>query len=171
LKATVFYITINRMKFICDDNLGKLAKFLRLLGYDTYFDPTIENARLIAIALKENRIVLTRDRRILAKIDPAKLMHIDCDDPEKQLAKVFHRFGLIIDDKAMFSRCLVCNELCRNAAADEIADRVFPFILKTQSRFHQCPSCHRIYWQGTHHKAMIDRLKKILGEKYFQSGR
>jgi hypothetical protein len=151
------------MKFLCDDNLGKLAKLLRLLGYDTAYYSTISNGELMAVMLKEDRIVVSRDRHLTEKIEAERLVLVDSDSPEQQLSQVITRLDLRIDRQQFFTRCLVCNEICLEVAKDEIKDRVFPFILKTQQHFRRCPACDRIYWQGSHYKDMVAKLERLIG--------
>jgi hypothetical protein len=151
------------MKFICDDNLGKLAKYLRLMGFDTAYSATIGDAQLIAKMLKEERMVITRDRRLAEKIEAGKVVVVDSDSPEEQLRQVISKLDLQIDRGQFFSRCLVCNEMCQNITPEEIKGRVFPYILKTQNQFRHCPKCDRIFWQGSHYKHMVAKLNEILG--------
>ena len=155
------------MKFLCDDNLGKLARYLRMLGYDTAFDSAISDARLLAEMLKENRFVLTRDNYLAKRIEPERHMLITDNNPERQLQMVIEKLGLIIDKKGLFTICLECNRTCRQVTADDVADKVFPYTVKTQDKFTECPDCGRIYWRGSHYEDMIKKLQSILGTAGF----
>ncbi|MCP4581212.1 MAG: hypothetical protein GY839_06310 [candidate division Zixibacteria bacterium] len=160
------------MKFLCDDNLGKLAKYLRMLGLDTFFRIDISDAKLLGIMLKQNRIVLTRDNQLIKRIEPERYLLIESDSPEEQLKAVVKRFdldvSLNIDDldrsRMLFSRCLECNDVCDDVDKDEIIDEVFPYIIKTQDSFKRCPSCRRIFWQGSHYKDMVKKLADVVNE-------
>jgi uncharacterized protein len=150
------------MKFLCDDNLGKLAKYLRLMGFDTAFVTPISNAEFIALILKEDRLAITRDRRLAERIEPEKVAIVDTDSPEQQLRLVLARFNPPILRERFFSRCLICNEPCLEIPPEAIKDKVFPYILRTKSQFKQCPKCNRIFWQGSHYKRMLARLNQLL---------
>jgi uncharacterized protein with PIN domain len=149
------------MKFLCDDNLGKLAKYLRLIGFDTAFVTPISNPELISKMLKENRLVITRDKRLADRIEANRVVVVDIDSPEEQLWYVIKILGLQIIPENFFSRCLICNEICRETKAEEIREKVFPYILKTKNQFRRCPKCDRIYWQGSHYYRMMDRLRQL----------
>jgi len=161
------------MKFLCDDNLGKLAKYLRMIGYDTFFQVDISDAELLAVMLKQDRIVLTRDHLLVKRIEPDRYAFIESDIPEEQLKAVIRHLKLEIkistDERIdcppqFFTRCLECNEICRDVVKDEIADKIFPYIMKSQTTFRQCPACRRIYWQGSHYKDMVRKLLAVLQE-------
>lgn len=150
------------MKFICDDNLGKLARYLRLMGFDTAFVTPISDAGLIALMLKEDRLVITRDLRLAERIESEKVAIVDTDFPDKQLLEVLAKFNPPIERQRFFSRCLICNEPCHEISPDDIKDKVFPYILRTKIQFRQCPRCNRIYWQGSHYHRMFDKLNQLL---------
>ena len=152
------------MKLLCDDNLGKLTKYLRMLGFDTFFKVDIADAELLGVMLKENRIVITRDHHLIKRIEPDRFLLIESDLPEMQLKQVIDQLKLPLDRGNLFSRCLECNEVCEDVTADEVKDQVFPYIIKTQDTFKRCPSCHKIYWRGSHYKDMMDKLREIMGE-------
>ena len=152
------------MKFLCDDNLGKLARYLRMLGFDTYFKSDIEDAELLGIMLKENRMVLTRDHRLVKRIERERYLLIETDSAEHQLKYVIEKLSLQIAKDKLFTVCLECNEVCQEVGSDEIRDEVFPYIIKTRDSFRRCPSCRRIYWQGSHYKDMVERLREIVGD-------
>jgi len=150
------------MRFICDDNLGKLTKWLRTLGYDTLFFDPIEDGELIARALKEDRVVLSRDTqlsRFKFKLGE-NLLRIESDRPLEQLKQVVEHFKLKPDKELIFSRCLVCNEPLKKVEKEKIKDRLYPFVYKTQDHFVHCPECDRIYWSATH----VEKMMKTFGE-------
>ncbi|MCD6163330.1 MAG: Mut7-C RNAse domain-containing protein [candidate division Zixibacteria bacterium] len=150
------------MKFLCDDNLGKLARYLRMLGYDTYFEQTIGDAELLSVMLKQGRIVLTRDSNLVERIESERRLLIESDSPEKQLKAVITQLNLQINKDKLFTRCLECNKVCSEVAGEDVTDEVFPYIIKTQDSFKRCPKCRRIYWQGSHYKDMIAKLKSVI---------
>jgi uncharacterized protein with PIN domain len=148
------------MRFICDDNLGKLAKWLRTLGYDTLFFDPIEDGELVARALKDDRVVLSRDTqlsRFKFKLGE-NLLLIQSDKPMEQLRQVLEQFKLKPDKDLLFSRCSVCNELLEKVEKEKIKDRLYPYVYKTQDHFVHCLKCDRIYWSATHVKNMAKKL-------------
>jgi uncharacterized protein with PIN domain len=150
------------MKFICDDNLGKLAKWLRTLGYDTLFFDPIEDGELVSKALKDNRVVLSRDTqlsRFRMKLGE-RLLLIKSDKPLEQLKQVVRHFKLKPDKDLLFSRCLVCNQLLEKVEKEDIKDRLYPYVYQTQNNFVHCAKCDRIYWPATHVNRMVETLKK-----------
>jgi hypothetical protein len=148
------------MKFICDDNLGKLAKWLRTLGYDTLFSQTISDKELISQALKEDRIILTRDTKLVQLKSVTKYLLIESDKPLEQLKQVKEKFDLKIDGQYLFSRCLVCNIPLEKIEKESIKEKIPPYVYKTQDNFVYCSRCDKIYWAGTHVQKMTQRLKE-----------
>jgi uncharacterized protein with PIN domain len=153
------------MRFICDDNLGKLASYLRILGFDTFFDENIDDNSLLKTASAEKRVLLTRDRKLASRTHPYGIFLIEYDDPLRQLNLVAADLDLKIDPSELFKRCSKCNEICGTVEKDEISDEVFPFILKTQDIIKQCPSCKRYYWKGSHYKNILKKLISAIPEK------
>jgi len=150
------------MKFICDDNLGKLAKWLRTLGYDTLFFDPIEDGELVSKALKENRVVLSRDThlsRFKLKLGE-RFLHIESDKPLGQLKQVVGHFKLKTDKELLFSRCLICNQVLEKVEKEKIKDRLYPYVCQTQKFFVRCPKCDRIFWSATHVEKMIKTLSE-----------
>lgn len=154
------------LKFIADSNVGRLARWLRLLGYDTLFIKGIDDDGLVRIALKEGRVVLTRDTHILKRQVAAtgriKALLIRDDAPRDQLRQVVGELGLNWDQQ--FTRCLECNQPLEPRAREEVQARVPPYVYRTQQEFAECPGCHRIYWQGTHWQRMKRALEELEGE-------
>ena len=151
------------MRFICDDNLGKLTKWLRTLGYDTLFFDPIEDGELVARALKDDRVVLSRDTQLFRfkfKLGE-NLLRIESDRPLAQLKQVVDHFKLKPNREMMFSRCSVCNEPLEPIEKEKIKDRLYPFIRETQDHFVHCPKCDRIYWSATHVERMINTLREF----------
>jgi uncharacterized protein with PIN domain len=151
-------------KFIVDQNVGKLAKWLRLMGYDARFFRGENDAELVAIALKEGRIILTRDTRIMKRRlvtkGRLKALLIASDQPDKQIHQLIDSFNLDYRFNP-FSLCLECNQPLVERKKAELKELVPPYVFKTQEQFRQCPSCKRIYWRGTHWRAMTRRLEGL----------
>jgi uncharacterized protein with PIN domain len=149
------------ISFIVDSNAGKLAKWLRMMGYDALFFNYIDDARLVDIALQEGRVILTRDtqiaRRRLAANGRLKVILTRSDDPREQLRQVVREMKLDCRLK-QFTRCLECNQSLVPKGKEDVKDMVPPYVFRTQQQYMQCPSCLRVYWQGTHWQ----RMKKAL---------
>ncbi len=148
------------MKFICDDMLGKLARWMRTLGLDTYYEKDLPDNKLLKIALLEDRIILTRDAKI-PKIRNAKnFVWIYSSDPLEQVKEVAQKLKLQFEPERFFTRCLECNGVLEKIDKEKVKDTVWPYVYKTQENFVICPECKKVYWEGTH----VGRMKKKLEE-------
>lgn len=146
------------MKFFCDIMLGKLAKFLRILGFDTRYERLISEQELILAARREGRIIITRKKRLVNEKD---VIFLDTDSPKEQLKILNQRLNLK-DRIKPFSRCLICNEEIEEIDKEEAKGKVPYFTFQTQENFSRCPSCQRIYWAGSHLKGMRKFLDSII---------
>lgn len=146
----------SEIKFIADTMLGRLAKWLRILGNDTLYPGQESDQRLARIAAEENRILLTRDTGLASRKGFRKLL-VDSDRLSEQLAQVIEAFDLKVNDRTL-SLCLLCNRPLREIEKEEARDKVPPYVFQTQSRFFQCSECGKIYWAGTH----LDHIRKEL---------
>jgi uncharacterized protein with PIN domain len=155
------------IKFIVDNNVGRLARWLRLIGYDTVLFKQKDDAQMIKIALGENRVILTKDaqfmKRRMVTNGALKAVHIEQDDPEVQVREVVETLSLDYDFKP-FSRCLECNRALVAREKEDVKGLVPARVFETQTQYTQCPACHRIYWPGTHWQAMDRKLKDLRGE-------
>jgi len=151
------------MKFIADSMLGKLAKWLRVLGHDVLYSAKLDDPELARIARLENRILLTRDTQ-LVKRRGVKFVLISSEHPEQQVRQLMEELGITVDADS-FSRCLICNTVLTNVEAQTVAREVPPYVLATQTRFCRCPTCSRVYWRGTHWQRMQDKLRKISSQE------
>ncbi len=156
---------INNPKFIVDNNVGKLARWLRIMGYDTLFFNGSNDSHMIATALAEGRVILTRDTQIMKRrvVTGGQLIAIliMSDDPELQMHQVIDTLNLDCQLRA-FTICLECNQPLVERSKQEVKDLVPPYVFQTQSQYMECPACHRIYWRGTHWQAMTRKLKKFI---------
>ena len=154
----------DKYKFIADINVGKLARWLRIMGYDTLIFKGADDSGMITIALAEDRIILTRDtkfvERRLIKQRKVKAILIESDEPEAQIEEVITALGLPCEYKP-FAICLLCNEPLVGKDRSEVKDCVPAYVYETQKAYMECPLCHRVYWKGTHWWKMSDRLIKL----------
>ena len=149
-------------KFIADCHLGKLAKYMRLMGFDTLFFPHIEDDELITIANEENRIILTRDRD-LSQCKNAHVLFLEPTDTKTQLKTLIDCYKLK-EHPVLFSRCIVCNTQLQVIEKEKIEDSLPEIVKKNFDYFEYCPTCDRIYWQGDHYKNMMEFLSQVLKE-------
>jgi len=147
-----------------DANVGKLARWLRMLGYDTIFAGDIDDGALVDIGVKEGRVLLTRDTQIMLRraVTNGKLKALLAtdDDPRKQMRMVIAEMKL--DREREFTLCLECNMPLVPRDKEEVRDLVPPYVFKTQSQYYRCPGCGRIYWRGTHWEHMNQVLKTLM---------
>lgn len=143
-------------RFIVDCNVGRLARWLRALGYDATFHVHIEDAALVREAAAETRVLLTRDRDLLKRrviqSGAVRAILIRHDEVTAQLRQVFAELGLDVEQS--LTRCIECNAELEPTQADRVAERVPPYVRRTQTRYSECPGCGRIYWAGTHWQHM-----------------
>ncbi|MEZ5018642.1 MAG: Mut7-C RNAse domain-containing protein [Bacteroidales bacterium] len=147
--------------FILDVHLGRLAKYLRLCGFDTLFSAFYEDREIIETARQENRIILTRDRLLLKAAGEARGYQVKSQYHDEQLREVFERFNLK-EYVNLFSRCISCNARLEEVEKEVIADRLLADTRRYFSSFKRCPQCDRIYWEGSHYDNMKKSLAPLL---------
>ena len=148
------------MKFIADCMLGKLAKWLRILGYDTRYVQDADDDELVRIAVREDRVLLTRDRELCdRRMVRARCVFVDWGATARQVRQVLDELDLHIDPANLFTRCAVCNSEIVRLERSQVEGRVPPYVYLTQSQYGQCPECGRIYWHGTHVDAVLRALR------------
>jgi len=138
------------IKFITDSNLGKLAKWLRILGYDTAYCVAKDDDALLSKAQIEGRVVLTRKKGVSTHPLVGTVAVIRHDRLEDQLREVINKFSIKPKKDQILTICLKCNEKLKAVSKEEIAGSVPDHILRNQTKFHMCPRCGGIYWPGTH---------------------
>ena len=151
-------------KFIVDINVGKLARWLRMMGYDTALFDHGHDDRMIRIALSEGRVIVTRDTQLMKRrvITGGRLraVLVSSDRTEQQVRQVVDRLHLDAS-YSPFSLCLECNRPLEERSKEEVADLVPPYVYKTQDSYVQCPECLRVYWKGTHWQSMTEKLRGL----------
>ena len=138
--------------------LGTCAKWLRVLGYDTSFDPELDDHQLVRLARAEDRVLLTRDRD-LARRRGVNVLLITSERLEEQVGQVLR--DLDLEPDAAFSRCPVCNGPLETVDLDAIRARVPAYVARTQTSFKQCSGCQRVYWRGTHWQRMDEQVARF----------
>jgi len=152
------------MKFITDRMLGKLAKELRMLGYDTLSYRGEDAYSLIRLAREENRVILSRSSKLTPKRPEDRIIRILEDKPSSQLKELVQAGVVNLQEETLFSRCLVCNMLLRQISHDEAEGEVPDFIFYQQKEFFRCPQCSRIYWKGSHHDHMKEKIEELFNQ-------
>jgi uncharacterized protein len=148
-------------KFLTDGTLAKLAKWLRLLGFDTIVYRHAAGREMLNQAKLEKRIVLTRRQDMFERQFSGKLYFVAGLDTGSQLKEVISRFSLGIEKEKLFSICLKCNEKLFPAAKEDVYDSVPPYVFANCSIYNRCPCCQRIYWAGTHLRNSLQFLEKL----------
>ena len=151
------------LRFVLDVHLGKLASFLRLLGFDSLYRRDFEDASLARLSNAERRILLTRDRGLLKRSQVTHGYWIRATSPRRQLIEVVRRFGLW-DRLEPFSRCLRCNGAIESIRSEEVVSRLLPRTREHYRKFRWCPKCERVYWKGSHHDRMQGFLEAVLAQ-------
>jgi len=138
------------VRFAADATVGRLAKWLRLLGYDTTFQRGRADNAFLLSAGREGRVVLTRVTELAARQYQGRLLVVRSDKPEEQIAEVLAGLNLTVNPESFFRLCLRCNEPLTAIAKSEVEGRVPFYVFENQTAFRTCPGCRRIYWPGTH---------------------
>jgi len=146
------------IRFLADGMLGSLAKWLRILGYDTTYYPHLEDNEIARLARAEDRVLLTRDTGLLRRKGLHSLF-VESELLEQQLAQVLQ--DLDLQDEQPFSRCPVCNTMLEDVPKHEAWGQVPPYVFQTQQAFRLCPACDRFYWRGTHWRRMLQKVKEL----------
>lgn len=152
-------------RFVADAMVGKLARWLRILGIDVVYDASLDDHELVALARLEGRVVLTRDNPLAKASDEPPRLFIESDDFREQLRQVVKIYNL--DPKlALFTRCVECNAVLKPIAREDVYERVPPYVFSTQSHFKRCPQCDKILWGGTHRAQMKKMLDSIFDAQW-----
>ncbi|NIR68067.1 MAG: hypothetical protein GWO41_11050 [candidate division Zixibacteria bacterium] len=141
--------------------VGKLARLMRMLGFDTLYFNQIEDSELIDISLKEKRTIVTRDTKLIERVMVQDYILVENDNPERQLIEFLDKSGLQPDESNFLSCCLECNAILEYIPKEKIKDQVWQYTFQTHEEFKICPECRRVYWEGDHVKAMRKKLINI----------
>lgn len=151
---------LRESRFVLDVHLGKLARYLRMLGFDTLYDSALEDEQIIEKSVQEKRIILTRDLGILKNSQVLHGYFVRQTEPKKQVREIVQRFDLK-SKIAPFTRCMECNTLLKRVEKAAIRERLPPEVERCFQTFFFCPSCQKIYWEGSHHEKMSSFIKFI----------
>jgi uncharacterized protein with PIN domain len=141
------------MRFLADHMLGTLAKWLRLLGFDTLYPTVLDDDELIRISSEKARIILTRDKNLASR---SNALYIESDQLDEQVKQVFRSFNLKVDDA--LSRCSLCNESIMEVEKWSVSSDVPEAIFFYHDEFWKCTKCNKIYWKGSHWKEIMGKV-------------
>lgn len=149
------------LRFFADSMLGKLARWMRTIGCDVEYERSIEDDALIERALRDERIVLTRDTLLVRRRTlKGRFFFVESPLAADQLRAVVERFGL--GTAGFLTRCLRCNALLERAGKEAVKERVPPYVHQTRDEFSVCRVCGRVYWAGTHREGMAMEIESML---------
>lgn len=152
--------TATSVMFISDGHLGRLTRNLRLLGFDVAYDPKADDRQLLDLMVRENRALLTRDRRLLMHAIVQHGYSPRSQNAEEQTTEIVRRFNLL-ELIAPFTRCLRCNVPLEEAAKADVIEELEPLTKIYYEHFRRCPGCGQIYWAGSHFEKLNKRIKTI----------
>ncbi len=147
-------------RFVVDVNLGRLARLLRVLGFDVKWSSDADDATLAEVSLGEQRILLTRDRGLLKRRAITHGLFVHSQNPEEQTLEVLRRLELG-QRLAPFTRCVRCNGGLVAVPKDEVIDRLEPLTRQYYEEFSRCSECGRIYWAGSHHARLVGLVERL----------
>ncbi len=145
--------------FVVDSMLGKLAKWLRILGFDARCE-RLDAREQIEIYQKQGFFLITRNRRWSG---PPRVFCLTANNPVEQLRELVSLAGVTPQEVRLLERCVRCNERLMETASEDALGQVPDYVFETHPSFHRCPNCERIYWRGSHPKRMVQRLEQTLG--------
>jgi uncharacterized protein len=158
--ATLRPVPLRDPRFVVDVNLGRLARLLRVLGFDVWWSNDADDATLAEVSLGEQRILLTRDRGLLKRRAITHGLFVHSQHPEEQTLEVIRRLDLG-QRLAPLTRCLHCNGELAAVSKDEVIDQLEPLTRQHYEEFARCAQCGRIYWPGSHHARLVGLVDKL----------
>lgn len=155
---------LRESRFVLDTHLGKLATYLRLLGFDALYQNSYGDEQLALISSQERRILLTKDRDLLKRRMVTHGYYVRASRPSEQLVEVLRRFDLF-ETTSPFRRCLRCNGLLQPAAKESLDGRLPPHTQEQYDEFYSCQACSQVYWKGSHYHRMQQFIERVLIER------
>jgi len=154
-------------RFVADVMLGKLAKWLRIAGYDVLYSNRYTDDELIAISREEGRILLSLDSRLLVRKPVNRFLFLQSRDLKGQIRQILE-MNRSTGFPYLLSRCLTCNEILSDVPAESVRAHVPTYVFKTHSSFKMCPKCRKYFWSGTHRKSVLRILERFLPDDGLQ---
>ncbi len=159
----VIPVLLKDPRFVVDGHLGRLAAYLRMLGFDTWYDGSADDPLLAAVASGERRFLLTRDVGLLKRREVEQGYCVRSDKPQDQLREVTDRFALC-SHFAPFCRCMHCNGQLCPVSKEEVVDLLPPHTRETKNEFSRCLNCGKVFWRGSHHARMLGWIQELTAE-------
>jgi uncharacterized protein with PIN domain len=153
-------VALKDPRFVLDGHLGRLAAYLRMLGFDTWYDRFADDVQLAAVSNTEKRVLLTRDVGLLKRREVKRGYCVRSHRPHDQLREVSRRFALP-SHFAPFCRCMACNAELSATPKEEVADLLPPHTRETKHEFSRCPGCAKIFWRGSHYARMVGWIEDL----------
>jgi uncharacterized protein with PIN domain len=155
------------MKFVVDAMFGRLARWLRMSGYDTIYDVDLKDGRLVKLAKDRGRVLLTRDKEVYtrAKKEDVRATFISSLSFQDQLTQIKKEYGVVFKESPIFSRCPMCNESLVIADKNDIKAKLPERVADTYDEFWTCQGCGKVYWHGGHWKNVKDIVRKLRSEE------
>jgi uncharacterized protein len=150
------------MKLLADSSLGRLSKWLRILGHDTVYWRGEADRSFLRKAEREGRAVLTRRKDVLKRNHSGIIVFVENDRVEDQIVEFFNKLDLTPEPEQLFTVCLRCNEFLKEAKPEEVRPLVPDYVFRTQKEFRMCPGCSGVFWPGTHRERALSMLMRIL---------
>ena len=147
-------------RFVVDVNLGRLARLLRVLGFDVWWSSDADDRTLADISLDTHRILLTRDRGLLKRRAIIHGLFVHSEQPEQQTLEVVRRLDLR-QRLAPLTRCVRCNGMLATVTKSEVIDDLQPLTRRYYDKFGRCTACGRIYWAGSHHARLVSLVERL----------
>lgn len=150
------------MKLIVDNMLGRSAKYLRMLGYDTIYPAPEDDAELIKLANTENRIIITRSQQLYRlQYDKTQVVLISSNNFTDNFRRIIDKLNLRLEEAQLFSRCLECNTPVESVDKSSVKEQLPQKVKEHFNNFTRCPYCGKIYWKGGHTRRMIQRARLL----------
>lgn len=147
--------------FVADVMLGRLARWLRIAGFDVLYSNRFGDDELVALSQQQGRILLSRDTRLLVRRAVKHFVFLESESIQSQLRQVFEITNTTsLPD--VLTRCLSCNDVLTEVPRENVREKVPPYVFETQTHFKSCPRCSRIFWAGTHRQSVLHTLEKLL---------
>ncbi len=156
---------LRKPKFIADVHLGRLTRYLRMLGFDVLYENNFEDDEIVKISLEAKRAILTKDRGILKQSEVTHGYWVRSSKVKEQVVEIIKRFDLkkLIKE---FTCCIECGSMLESISKNEIINELPPKVSRSQTEFSRCPSCEKLYWKGTHYHRMLSFIKTIKNVEY-----
>lgn len=152
------------IKFFADVMAARLVKWLRAIGFDTAWEDAVPDAELVRRAIEENRFILTLDKKLPRHWRADNILLLESEDVFEQFRQTIEHFK-IKRPKKFFTRCLVCNTLLREMAAEKITENLPSDVRENQAAVHHCPNCGKVFWEGSHTRRMRLKIQDLFDRK------